>query len=175
MKEPKVLVKNVKTFRGMEGYGVNASVWINGKLACTAIDSADGGEMYFEPNYKHLEQSKALIKELEDYCAAQPKRKITDTLSVKFTMEDYVNDLLVKWEDEKNKQKIDKLIKKHSENAIVFGIPNESTFQVLKYKVPLYKINPKALQMQVDIVKKRHCKNGEVILNTNLNELGITV
>ena len=175
MKEPKVLVKNVKTFRGMEGYGVNASVWINGKLACTAIDSADGGEMYFEPNYKHLEQSKALIKELEDYCAAQPKRKITDTLSVKFTMEDYVNDLLVKWEDEKNKQKIDKLIKKHSKTAIVFGKPNTGEIRMLNFHVPLSNINRNVVEMHLRETQKKYCIDGVVILNTNLNELGITL
>ena len=45
MKEPKVTLKKIKTFLGIEGYGVNADVYITGKIACTEIDSGDGGEM----------------------------------------------------------------------------------------------------------------------------------
>ena len=169
MKEPKVTLKKIKTFLGIEGYGVNADVYINGKLACTAIDSGDGGEMYFQPNYNDVEQSKALIKALEDYCATQPKIKITDKFFVDYTMEDYINNLLVEMVNKKEQKRMNKLF----QTAIVFGKPNDIKYNYLDYKKPLSTVNKNALQFQIDVVRKEHCKNGVVILNTNLKELGI--
>jgi len=174
MKQPKVTLKKVKTFLGMEGYGVNADVYVDGKLACVAIDSGDGGCMDFQPNYKNLEQSKALIKKLEDYCASLPKKIIKvggKDYKHQPTMEDFINDKLMEWANEKDKKKTERLYKQ----AIVFGKPNGTSYKYLKYKKPLAEINKNALQLQVDVVKKQRCKNGEVILNTNLEELGITV
>jgi len=41
-------VKNVKTFKGMEGDGFNASLYRNGKKVAFVIDSANGGEYNFQ-------------------------------------------------------------------------------------------------------------------------------
>jgi len=40
---PEYTVKNVKTFRGMEGIGFNASLYRDGKRVATVDDSAHGG------------------------------------------------------------------------------------------------------------------------------------
>jgi hypothetical protein len=41
-------VKNVKSFRGREGYGFNASLYRDGKRVALVMDAADGGCMSFE-------------------------------------------------------------------------------------------------------------------------------
>jgi len=45
---PKYTVKNVKTFRGMEGEGYNATLYRDGKKVCEVIDDASGGEVNFQ-------------------------------------------------------------------------------------------------------------------------------
>lgn len=62
-----VTLKNVKTFRGTEGHGLNADVYVNGKKCCLIMDAADGGE------YRYEEYDKKLFKEFQDYAKAQPK------------------------------------------------------------------------------------------------------
>ena len=41
-------VKGVKTFRGMEGYGFNASLYRDGKKVALVIDEGNGGDYNFE-------------------------------------------------------------------------------------------------------------------------------
>lgn len=43
-----VTVKGVKYFRGSEGYGYNATVYIDGKKTALAINHGDGGMTFFE-------------------------------------------------------------------------------------------------------------------------------
>jgi len=47
MKANKYIVKNVKTFIGIEGQGFNASLYRNGKKVAFVIDSANGGNFNF--------------------------------------------------------------------------------------------------------------------------------
>ena len=46
--ENKYEVKGVKSFRGMEGYGFNATLYRNGKKVAFVMDSAQGGEYDYE-------------------------------------------------------------------------------------------------------------------------------
>ncbi len=47
---PKYIVKNVKTFRGTEGQGFNATLYRDGKKVAFIIDSARGGIYTYEWN-----------------------------------------------------------------------------------------------------------------------------
>ena len=41
-------IKGLKSFRGNEGHGFNATLYRDGKKVCFVMDSAQGGEMDFE-------------------------------------------------------------------------------------------------------------------------------
>jgi len=45
MSTPKYTVKNVKTFRGMEGTGYECMLYRDGKCVATVTDTADGGDV----------------------------------------------------------------------------------------------------------------------------------
>ena len=45
MTEPKVTIKNLKSFRGMEGYGFNADIYVNGVKSMFAMDGGNGGQI----------------------------------------------------------------------------------------------------------------------------------
>jgi len=48
MKKPRVEMKNVKTFRGREGEGFNATLYINGQKSAFVFDDASGGPYNYE-------------------------------------------------------------------------------------------------------------------------------
>ena len=53
----KLEVKNIKTFRGMEGMGFNCTLYIDGRKAGMVIDDARGGSYHYEisgDDYKNL-------------------------------------------------------------------------------------------------------------------------
>lgn len=55
MKNP-YSVKNVKTFTGREGYGMNASLYKDGKRLGMVRDMANGGEFDYDFDWKHVEE-----------------------------------------------------------------------------------------------------------------------
>ena len=60
-------VKGVKTFRGMEGHGFNASLYKGGKRIAFVIDSAHGGDYNYEVTNEELfEELEGHIKTLPD-------------------------------------------------------------------------------------------------------------
>jgi hypothetical protein len=177
MKEPKITFKNVKTFRGMEGIGLNADIYINGVKCIFVIDEANGGEYNYE-NYEYnnpkAEQVRANIKLMDNYIASLPAKICTDfgkSISIKVDRDTYINDKLLEIEEQKADKKMQKLFK----TGIVFGVPNSGKYQYLNFKRPLSEIMSMIVQRQINIVKKEYCKNGEQILNTNLAKLGLIV
>lgn len=59
-------VKNIKTFRGMEGQGFEATIYWNGKRAGTVTNEATGGDFRF------FWDDRAAEKALDAYAAALP-------------------------------------------------------------------------------------------------------
>lgn len=178
MKEPKVTFKKVQYFRSMEGYGVNADVYINGQLCLFAHDDGNGGMMDFQ-SYEHevksnkeKEKIKNLIKELENYIDSLPDVEIGD-LKFKPDMEWYIDELLDNLQQEKEKAKHKTKMKKFFVDSIVFGIPDDSKYYRIKYKKSLKEISTIILQSEVNEIKRKHLKEGMTIFNTNLEELGI--
>ena len=52
MKDLRVTFKNIKTFEGHEGYGLNAKMYINGYYCMFVLDDGNGGCMdYTIQNY----------------------------------------------------------------------------------------------------------------------------
>lgn len=176
MKRPNVELKNVKTFRGHEGIGLNANVYINGVKCLFVIDEANGGEMIYEENIQHKDPKlvSANIQLMDDYIAMLPEQKFTygdKTFSIKVNRDIFINDILVEMKKKKNQRKMEKLM----QTAILIGIPNSDRYSYFNFKRALSTIPRTVLQAQVALIKFKNCKNGVVILNTNLADLGITV
>jgi hypothetical protein len=171
MKKPKVVLKKIITFVGMEGHGFNADIWINGVKCLLARDAGDGGEMDFDP-YSNDEKVKHNVQLLDDYIKTLPPLEYTydgKKLNLEMTRALYVDVLLEEHENNKNKKKFDKICK----TSIVIGVPNDDKYSYLNYKKPLSELPINVLQLYVDNVRKKYCKDGVVILNTNLKELGV--
>jgi hypothetical protein len=49
-------IKKFKSFRGMEGIGFNADLWVDGVKACEIDDAANGGEYGYNWVSKEMEQ-----------------------------------------------------------------------------------------------------------------------
>jgi hypothetical protein len=179
MKEPKVTFKKIKTFRGMEGIGLNADMYINGVFCYFIIDSGDGGQMDFQPNIfeKNTEKVIEQIKLLNDYVATLPEKELPssltkgETFKIKVDLEVYVNDLLLELENEKHKKKMQKLM----ETCILFGAPDGLQYSFYNYKQPLFTFSTNVLQTLVNQIKRKHCTNEIVILNTNLEKYGVVI
>jgi len=176
MKKPNVQLKNVKTFRGMEGIGINADLYINGVKCLFVIDDANGGGMTYEENIRHKDPElvKANIKLMDNYIATLPEQKSIygdKTFSVKVDRDIFINNILVEMENKKNQKKMEKLM----QTCILIGIPNGDRYSYFNFKRPLSTIPRTTLQTQVTLIKMKNCKNGIEILNTNLQALGINV
>ena len=176
MKKPKIELKNIKTFRGMEGFGLNADIFINGVKCIFVMDAGDGGEIRYEENIygKDSEKVALNIKLLDDYIASLPAKTSTfgdKTLTIPYDRDILVDELFNEIEKQKGNKKMQKLFN----TGIVFGIPDANSYKYMDFKHPLSKIAKGTIQVYVDKIKLQHCKNGVAILNTNLKELGITV
>ena len=181
MNKPTVELKNVKSFIGMEGHGFNADVWINGVKCMLAIDSANGGCYDYQSyayNNPKAELVKANTKLLEDYIASLPEYPMEfdgvpyerdgEVVMMKPDMDTFINDLLIELEKAKEEKKKANLMKK----AILVGDPNGNGYAYYRYKVELRTLPKAVLQKHLDGYRAK-LKKGEVILNTNLAELGV--
>jgi hypothetical protein len=173
MEKPRVEIKKVKTFRGMEGYGLNADIHINGVKCMFVIDEGNGGEFRYEtnrdPKKQHIIDEN--IRILEDYIKSLPAKKMKmgdSEFEIDMDMDIYIDDVLMEQETMKRLNKLQK-------NSIVFGRKENDAWNVLKYNVRLTEVPHAMLQKKVDEIKSQHCKDGVTILNTNLAILGIKV
>lgn len=66
--EDKLEVKGIKTFRGRDGIGLNATLYWNGKKVAEAVDEGNGGEIFYHWFDREAEKS------VRAWCARQPVR-----------------------------------------------------------------------------------------------------
>ena len=174
MKTPKVVLKNVKFFEGHDTMqGMSADIWINGTKCMHVYDSAHGG-CYEYTNHNYDDKTKSLIKHLEDYIATLPEREYEfggRKHSIKIDMDGFLEDII----QEIEQKKVDKKRLKLQKQAILFGFDVKSNYSYLKFKRPLSEIPQLLMQQELNKIVKKHCTNGEIILNTNLKELGVTI
>lgn len=173
MKNLKITLKKVKTFKGHEGVGLNCDVYINGTKCLEVIDNANGGEWYFypEPNDK----AQALIAEWDAYLKTLPplewKTPNGRNISIPMDREIFINNILEQEEKEKMKKRMNKLMS----TSILFGVPDGDGYSYINYKQPLSSIPRKSLQIKVNKIMEKYCTENVIILNTNLKELGIII
>jgi len=187
MLEPLIEFKKVKTFQGMEGEGLNADIYINGVKCFFMRDDGNGGMVDFDryDNRKNpsiaietnVQLVDAFIATIPDtvYPLSVPHADGRTELRIKADYESYFNQKYEDFINAKNLAKFNKGMTKKMETCIVLGIPNGNGYSSYNFEKPLSQFSKTFLQTQVNIIKMRNCKEGVQILNTNLEELGITV
>jgi hypothetical protein len=164
MTEPKVTIKNFKSFRGMEGLGFNADIYVNGVKSVFVMDGGNGGQFDYEV-VKGQESNVQLVK---DYVKSISKRG--DDSDIELDM--YIASKVDEYENDKLKAKEEKKMMKLMAEAIVIGVPNANSYRFFNFKKPLSSVPVIVLQSCVDGAKKA-MREGEVFLNKNLEVLGV--
>ena len=173
-----VRLKKIKFFEGHDTMqGMSADVWINGVKCMHVFDSAHGGGFeynYYISNNPKPAQVKQNIADLEAHIKSLPKQELNyagKIMMVSVDMDGFIDDLLNKQEKEKQEKKKLKLM----QTAILFGIPNGDRYSYLSYKRPLSTIPLVHMQHKLNVIVLKYCKDNIVILNTNLNQLGLVI
>jgi hypothetical protein len=182
----KIELKNIKinlTF-SEETIMFMADLSIDGVIVGEAENDGRGGcTFYSAKSYDVKKQAflsdeirnrnRDIISQAEIFCKGLPKKKYDFGLGeheFDQTLESVIDDLV---NDELNKKEKKKLEKKMVDH-IMWGKPNGVTYSLVKFKMPLKQIP--LIQLQAVINKyKNTFKEGEVFLNTNLEELGIKI
>lgn len=165
----KIELKKVKSFRGHEGVGLNAEVWVDEVKTFYFIDEAGGGEPYHQQIW-----SREKYAALEKYAASLPKRPLwsEDDLvrygreqeMMDVTIDDLVNELFDNIEKEKFKKKMEKKMTTH----LMWG--NENQYRELSWKgftIDQMTTNHKGIVQKALRDLKEKYPNGE-LLNTNI-------
>ena len=180
MNKPNVQLKNVKMFKGHDGTGLNADIWINGINCMHVYDGAYGGEFEYTENiYENpkAEQVRININLLDDYIKTLLPKTNTVTgkpYSFKMNRDLFIDYLLEEQETAKINAKQDKKLNKLFQTALVIGVPNGKGYRYKNFKRPLSGFPKVYLELQVEQIKKAMYE-GEEILNTNLEALGVTI
>ena len=149
-----------------------ADLYINGKNVGECKNDGQGGCTDYNGYSK---ENNEIIRQAEDYFKSLPKVKIEGlNFMHQPTLESAINEQLEAYLKAKEVKKMEKLMA----NAIIYGVPNGYSYSIVKYKQPLSVLvkNYKAhIQKKIMEIQVNECKNGVVILNTNLKELGLTV
>ena len=171
MKKPNVTLKKISYYERMseETNCFAADLYINGKKVAEVKNDGQGGCT----DYRSLtNEDDEIIKQAEEYFKSLPEKKIDGyNFMLQPTLEleiDEQFEAYLKAKEEKKKLKL-------METAILIGKPNSMTYSYMKQKVKLSQFPVDALQSFIDKIKKTHCTDGKVILNTNLEQLGIKV
>lgn len=145
-----------------------ANLYINGKKVGYCKNQGHGGCTYYNSDSSN---DRKTIAYAEDYCKALPKTKWKDK-EFNQSLEGVIDDLLEDWLKAKETKKFERKMLK----AILVGSPDENrgSYSVYGFKVALSTIPVQPLQEAVNRIKMK-LKAGDVILNTNLEALGVNV
>jgi hypothetical protein len=143
-----------------------ADLYLDGKKVGECHNNGHGGcTDYHGIDLRHSDT----IKKMEDYCKSLPKVQYQGS-EWEQSLEGVIDELV----EEHLKQKELKKIEKFMEKSIMFGVPNGFSYQRMSWgKKLLSEIPLPHLQREVDKIREKYCKNGVVILNTNLQKFGI--
>ena len=179
MKQPKVQLKKLQMFEGHDGYGFNADIWINGVKCLHARDDAWGAEYEYYDHKDYNNKNNPInakietnIQLLNEYIASLPPKNYEfdgETHKIVVSLDIFINDLVIEELERKKKLEMQRKMK----TCVLFGKKGDDHYGYLNFKKPLSSFPLGYLQMQVDQIKKQHCKNGVEILNTNLGDLGV--
>jgi hypothetical protein len=148
-----------------------ADLYINGKKVGYVKNDGHGGCTDYR-GYNPADNQ--VIKDAEAYCKTLPKVKY-NTSEWENSLEHVIDQLFEDWIMAKLNAKAEKQKLKLMENAIIIGKPNTVDYIYFKQKRKLSDFPVNVLQPFIDGLKAKHCTGGKVILNTNLQALGLNV
>ncbi len=147
-----------------------ADLYIDGKKVGYCKNDGHGGCTDIHGNIK---EDYGVIAKAEEYCKTLPK-EIMFGKEWNVTLEDVINKKLEEYIMAKMKAKEQKKMLKLQLTSIVFGVPDGNDYSFYNYNRPLQAFSTSALQTLINNVRTKHCTDGVEILNTNLQELGVT-
>jgi hypothetical protein len=116
-------LKGIKTFRGMEGMGFNATVYRDGKKVGFAIDDANGGPLMLQEFSKaDSDALDAYGKSLPPY-PAEPARGLTEPTPMDGDL--LIEELLNVVEEQKLREKNRKRYEKFCKTEVLFRLKSE--------------------------------------------------
>jgi hypothetical protein len=172
-------LKNIKYYESFseETLAFQASLYIEGKRVGTAKNDGRGGPTYYDGDNK---EGRELIRQAEQFAKAladkhYPKDDYMEAFSIPMTLEHHIDDLLNDYLGKKELEKIQKKVAKDMEKGIVFGKPNDYSWSVQTYNVPLQQVlsHPTGPESVTNTIAKhifKELKDGVKILNTNIPE-----
>jgi hypothetical protein len=170
----KIELKKFQFFERMseETNAFVADVYANGIKIASAKNDGHGGETFYYPELKN----KNLLAEAEKYCKTLPPTIYKGAglngkdIVIESNLVNVIDDLVCAALKEKDAKKLEKKMEK----AIMWGVKGGMSYTYVNFKVKLSEIPTAKLQMYVNEYKKK-LKPNEVILNTNLEKLGIVM
>jgi len=168
----KVELKQIKFSEAMseETNTFTANLYINGKNVGYCKNQGHGGCTDYNANEP---EDWKTIKEAEAYCKALPKVKYGNT-EFDQSLESVIDNLLENWLEARHNKKVKAKMHKLMQTCILVGSPLENNYSYYNFKRPLSSLSQPQLQASVNRITKQF-EQGEVILNTNLEALGIKV
>lgn len=175
MPNPKIELKKIHISERLseETTAFVADLYINGKKAGEAKNDGHGGATFYQA---YDAQGRELVAEAEAYCKTLPPKRYPASdgmraFEVIMDLENFIDNLI---EEELKKKELKKFTKKFA-NHIIWGIPDGDVFNQVKFKRNFLPRDREQLQKYIDEQVKPKLKEGEQILNTNLQALGIVV
>lgn len=172
-------LKNIKHSPSLseETNAFTANLYIDGKRAAYVKNDGQVGSTSYLADSKKVWK---LIEQAENYCKSlpdkhYPKDKYSEGFSIKMNLENYIDDLLEAHLHKKELEKVEKKVLKDMEKGIVFGRPNDFSWIVQTFSVPLSSVlkHPKGNDIISTSITKSiisELKDGVKILNTNIPE-----
>lgn len=186
MNKPNIQLKRLSFFEGRDGYGMNVDIWID-DVKCMHVydDGWNGSYLYTNfTNGKNPDKDKKirqLIADLEVYIKTLPPEE-TDfensngkKIKIKLDLDVFINKIVLRIEEERSKKRWQTKLKKMMVDSILIGVPTETKCHSFKFKKPFIEFEKKRLQFHIDQIKRKNCTGDNIILNTNLETLGIKV
>ena len=164
----KIEIKNIKFSEAMseETNAFTANLYINGRKVGYCKNQGYGGSTDYYPDSR---EDWKTIQEAEAYCETLPKVKY-GSMEFDQSLESVINQLLEDWLKAKEIKKMERKMK----TCVLVGVPDNPHYGYYNYKRPLSEIPKPQLQASIERIRAK-LHEGEVILNTNLTDLGIQV
>lgn len=131
-KAPRLELSGVKTFQGMEGQGLNADLWFDGKKVAFVLDEGCGGEMRIHvacvqhnpPVFAHAE-----LRAAEEYVKGLNLPSEDMDLTVEQDLESLINETV---DDIAN----DKRMRRLAKDNVLFTLPDDKPgeFHMAKHR-----------------------------------------
>jgi hypothetical protein len=166
----RIELKNIKFSEAMseETSAFTANLYINGKKVGYCKNNGQGGCTDYNSNSP---ENRKIIAKAETYCKKLPKVK-SFNMEYNQSLESVIDTLLEDW----LKAKETKTFERRMKTCILTGSPDENRtiYSYFNFKKPLSSFKTSDLQGAVNRIKGK-LKGNDIILNTNLSELGIKV